>query len=84
MIDISEHTHRQWRCRSDTPGVDPQLAWELGISLEDCPDFEEGRYHAHSETVLFRRNTVVVTVYDTRDIKTDLRRQIDTVREEPA
>ena len=84
MIEVSDHARRQWRRRSDTPGVDPQLAWELGVALEDCPDFEEGRYHAHSETVLFRRGTVIVTVYDARDVTTDLRTQIETAREEPA
>ena len=84
MIEVSDHAHRQWRRRSDAPGVEPELAWELGIELEACPDFEEGRYHAHSETVLCRRGTVIVTVYDARDVTTELRTQIETAREEPA
>jgi hypothetical protein len=84
MVEISEHAHRQWRRRSDAPSVEPELAWELGIPLDECPDFEEGRYHAHSETVLFRRGTVIVTVYDARDVTTDLRTQIETAREKPA
>ena len=84
MIEVSDHAHRQWRRRSDAPGVDPQLAWELGVTLESVSDFEEGRYHAHSETVLFRRGTVIVTVYDARDVTAELRTQIDECRGEPA
>jgi hypothetical protein len=33
---------------------------------------------------LFRRGTVIVTVYDARDVTTDLRTQIETAREKPA
>ena len=84
MIELSTHAQRQWRRRSDTPAIDPTIAWELGVTLEDITDFEEGRYHAHSETVLFRRGTVIVTIYDARDVTADLQQQIETVREEPA
>jgi hypothetical protein len=84
MIEISKNAHRQWRRRSDAPGVEPELAWELGVPLEECRDFEEGRYHAHSETVLFRRGTVIVTIYDAQDVTAGLRRQIDECQEEPA
>lgn len=80
MIEISIHAHRQWRKRSDVPGLDPTLAWELGIPLDEVEDFEEGRYHEQSETVLFRRGTVLVTVYDARDVTADLRATINACR----
>lgn len=84
MIEISKHAHQQWRRRSDTPGVDPQLAWELGVELDTSADFEEARYHRHWETVLFRRGTVVVTVYDARDVTAELRATINECREATA
>lgn len=82
MIEISEHAHQQWHTRADTPGVDPQVAWTVGEPLDAIADFEEGRYHAQSETVLCRRGTVVVTVYDARDVTAALREQITKCREE--
>lgn len=84
MIEISAHARQQWRRRSDTPAIDPTIAWELGEPLEDVTDFEEGRYHAHSETVLFRRGTVVITVYDARDVTASLRESIEAAGGEPA
>lgn len=82
MISVSTHARRQWRRRADTPGLDPQLAWELAAPLPHTADFDEGRYHDQSETVLFRRNTVVVTVYDAGDVSADLRTQIEHCRGE--
>ena len=82
MIEISEHADDQWHKRADTPGVDPHLAWTVGTPLEGISEFEEGRYHSQSETVLFRRGTVVVTVYDAEDVTAGLRKQIDACREE--
>ena len=84
MIDFTRHAYRQWQKRSDVPGLDPTLAWELGIPLNGVEDFEEGRYHEQSETVLFRRGTVVVTVYDARDVTADLRATINACREATA
>lgn len=77
MIEISAHARQQWRRRADTPTLDPTIAWEVGEPLEEVTDFEEGRYHAQSETVLFRRGTVVVTVYDARDVTAELAAQIE-------
>lgn len=82
MIEISEHAHQQWHKRADTPGVDPHLAWTVGTPLEGISAFEEGRYHAQSETVLFRRGTTLVTVYSARDATATLRAQIDACCEE--
>jgi len=84
VIEISNHARRQWRRRGDTPGLDPQLAWEVATPLESVEDFDEGRYHRQSETVLFRRGTVLVTVYDARDVTADLRATIDACREATA
>ena len=84
MIEISKHAHRQWRRRSDAPGLDPRLAWDLGVALDNSADFDEARYHRQSETVLFRRATTLVTVYDARDVTADLRATINDCRREPA
>lgn len=55
-----------------------------GQSANNLPTsrFEEGRYHAQSETVLFRRGTTLVTVYHAEDVTATLRAQIDAYREE--
>ena len=82
MIEITNHAHQQWHRRADTPGVDPRVAWTVGHQLDDIPDFEEGRYHPQSETVLFRRGTVVVTIYDARDVTATLRKRIEACRED--
>jgi len=84
VIEISNHAHQQWRQRSDAPGLDPRLAWTVATQLSGISDFDEGRYHAQSETVLFRRGTVVVTVYDARDVTADLRATINDCRRGPA
>jgi len=54
---------------------------QLALAVED---FDEGRYHRQSETVLFRRGTVLVTVYDARDVTADLRATINACREATA
>ena len=84
MIDLSAHARQQWHQRADTPGVDPTLAWTVGEVLGDLTDFEEGRYHAQSETVLLRRGTVIVTVYDAADVTAELRRKIEATQGDPA
>jgi len=80
MIEISKHAHRQWRRRSDTPGLDLRLAWVLGVVLDGIEEFDEGRYDHRSETVLFRRGTTLVTVYDARDVNADLQTKINDCR----
>jgi hypothetical protein len=84
VIEISKHARQQWRDRADTPGLDPQLAWIVGVPLDRVPDFEEGRYHGQSETVLLRRGTTIVTVYDARDVTAEIRATIAECREATA
>lgn len=73
-IEASRHAQEdRWPIRSHTPQMPLTDAWEDSLSLEityqnsghgRLPRHDEARYHPPSGTVIFRRDTSLVTCYN--------------------
>lgn len=68
-----------WPKRGD-PSIDPIVVWdrsdELDVSIlpyadRQIPDHDEARWDARTQTVIFRRNDVLTTVYNVTDEHVD-------------
>ena len=83
-IIVTDHAHDRWEERADHSSVaGPQIAWFQGeeITVQHGLNGDEVRYHAPSETVLVRRNALIVTVIDAVDgAKPRLRGALAAVR----
>jgi|APHM01.1.fsa_nt_gi hypothetical protein len=53
-IKVSRHGNSRWNQWTDSPGIDPDVAWDNAITLGNHGLYcEEARYHSDTETVLF-------------------------------
>ena len=75
---VSDHvSERRWLQRSDDPVMDPLDAWAdatpiYGHGLEG----DEVRHHAHTGTVLVRKDDTLVTAIDVEGAKQSVRRAV--------
>ena len=74
-LHVTDHVDsRRWLQRSDDPVMDPVDAWEHGRLLRGHGlEGDEVRYHEHTETVLVRKSTNLVTVLDASDLPSQVR-----------
>lgn len=81
-VELSTHARSRWASRSAVPWLDPLLAWAAAVELpESAFDADEVRYHRRSETLLVRRDTMIVTVVDATDVRPTTRAGIDAVHD---
>lgn len=74
-LRVSDHVVRKrWFQRSSDVTMHPVDAWHEGVPIYGSGlDGDEVRYHAHTETVLVRKNDTLVTVIDEPTAKRSVR-----------
>lgn len=82
-LHVTDHVDsRRWLQRSDDPVMDPVDAWAHAVPLRGHGlEGDEVRYHEHTRTVLVRKDSNLVTVFDAADLPSQVRYAVRLVRE---
>lgn len=69
---IAKHAHERWQYRARPTADSVRRAWKDGDAddrLLEHIEGDEARYHEESETVLIRKDTAIVTVFDAETLR---------------
>lgn len=76
-INVSAHAADRWHQRTDSPGIGPIVAWNEGDRTNvRTIEGDELRYHRDTETILVRKEQVLVTVIDAATARPAIQRSI--------
>jgi len=73
-VDVTNHAAIRWHQHTSSPGVGPVVAWTQG---EPCSpptlEADEVRYHRPTDTLLLKKEGVLVTVIDVQTARPAIR-----------
>ena len=80
MIDwvyVTDHAAERWHERTATPGIGPIVAWNESERREVSElTGDEIRYHPATESLLIRKDGVLVTVIDASTARPSIQHEI--------
>lgn len=84
---LTRHAGDQWDTRTQDDSVAPETAWDHGQRIQAGAPFhgvDEVRYHRATGTLLLRKASTLMTVYDVDELQPDAYHAVKHALEAPA